>query len=356
MTWKNDMDRRTLMKSLLAAGAMAGGMGAVGMAAAESRQTPGVIKPKRIRAGMTVGLIAPAGASRNRQQVYHAIDVLKSLGYKVKEGKHLYNRTQYLAGTDLERAEDINEMFADPSVDAIFTLHGGYGTMRTLPYLDYEMIAKNPKVIIGYSDITGLLLALHAKTGLACFHGPCAVSTFSDYTLEEYKKVVVNPTETAVIGSPPKKDYPEGQAERENRIMKFSGGKARGRLLGGNLSLLSPLVGTPYQPDFQGAILFLEDVNEAFYRLDRMITHLLLSGILNQVSGIALGKFTKIPDDGNTFNLEEIIEQLLVPLGIPVVRGLMIGHVADKTTVPMGIEAELDGDTGTLTLLEPAVL
>ena len=350
------MHRRTLMKSLLAAGALAGGLVAAGTATANSKRPSAVVKPKRLQAGMTVGLIAPAGASRNRQQVHHAIDVLKSLDYKVKEGKHLYNRTQYLAGTDLERAEDINRMFADPAVDAIFTLHGGYGTMRTLPYLDYDMIAENPKVIIGYSDITGLLLALYARTGLACFHGPCAVSTFSEYTLDEYKKVVVNPTSTAVIGAPPVKEYPEGQAERANRIMKFSGGKARGRLLGGNLSLLSPLVGTPYQPDFEGAILFLEDVNEAFYRLDRMITHLLLSGILDQVSGIALGKFTKIPEDGNTFNLEEIIEQLLVPLGIPVVRGLMIGHVADKTTVPLGIEAELDGDAGTLKLLEPAVL
>lgn len=348
------MDRRDVLKSLAAAGALAGGLSAATSATAETDRLP-LVKPQHLEPGMTVGLIAPAGASRNRQQVLHAIDVLKSLGYRVKEGKHLYNRTQYLAGTDLQRAEDINRMFADPEVDAIFTLHGGYGTMRTLPYLDYGMIRKNPKIIIGYSDITGLLLALYARSGLVCFHGPCAVSTFSGYTLDEYKKVVVNPSANTVIGSPPEVDYPEGQAERENRIMSFSGGKAQGRLVGGNLSLLSPLVGTPYEPDFQDSILFLEDVNEAFYRLDRMLTHLLLAGKLNQVSGIVLGKFTKIPEEGNSFNLEEIIEQLLVPLGIPVVRGLMIGHVADKTTVPLGIRAELDGDAGTLTLLEPAV-
>jgi muramoyltetrapeptide carboxypeptidase len=348
------MDRRDVLKSLAAAGALAGGLTAVKAAEPSTEHLP-LVKPHRLEPGMTVGLIAPAGASRNRQQVLHAIDVLKSLGYRMKEGKHLYNRTQYLAGTDLERAEDINHMFADPEVDAIFTLHGGYGTMRTLPYLDYPMIRQNPKIIIGYSDITGLLLALYARSGLACFHGPCAVSTFSEYTLDEYKKVVVNPSATTVIGSPPAVEYPEGQAERENRIMSFAGGRAKGRLVGGNLSLLSPLVGTPYEPDFQDSILFLEDVNEAFYRLDRMLTHLLLAGKLNQVSGIVLGKFTKIPEEGNSFNLEEIIEQLLVPLGIPVVRGLMIGHVADKTTVPLGIRAELDGDAGTLTLLEPAV-
>jgi len=348
------MDRRTLIKSLAAAAAV-GGMTPLAASAAADREAGPVLKPARLEPGMTVGLIAPASASNNRQHVYMAIDVLKSLGYRVKEGKHLYRRTQYLAGSDAERAEDINAAFRDPEIDGIFTLTGGYGTMRTLPHLDYGMIRKNPKVIIGYSDITGLLLGLYAKTGLVGFHGPVASSMFSDYTLAEYKKVVVNPQQRAVIGSPPQVDYPEGQTERSNRLMQFHGGTARGRLIGGNLSLLSPLVGTPYQPDFDGAILFLEDVNEAFYRLDRMLTHLLLAGILEQVSGIVMGKFTKIPEEGNSFNLEEIIEQLLVPLGIPVVRGLMIGHVTDKTTVPIGVEAELDGEAGTLTLLEPAV-
>ena len=350
------MDRRTMVKSMAAAGLAAGGLAASSMAGAAQPSGPlPLLKPARLEPGMTVALIAPAGASNNRQQVLHAIDVLKSLGYRVTEGKNLYRRTQYLAGTDRERADDINRAFSDPDVDAIFTLTGGYGTMRTLPYLDYEMIRDNPKVIIGYSDITGLLLGLYARTGLVGFHGPVASSTFSEYTLAEYKKVVVNPSPTVEIGTPPKVDYPEGQAERSNRLMTFSGGKARGRLVGGNLSLISPLVGTPYLPDFQDAILFLEDVHEAFYRLDRMITHLLLAGKLDQVSGIVMGKFTRIPEEGNSFNLEEIIEQLLVPLGIPVLRGPMIGHVTDKTTVPMGIMAELDADAQTLTLLEPAV-
>ena len=350
------MDRRTLVKSLAAAGLAAGGLATTASASAATTSAPlSLIKPRALKPGMTVALIAPAGSSNNKQMVLHAIDVLKSLGYRVKEGKNLYQRTQYLAGTDQERADDINRAFSDPEVDAIFTLTGGYGTMRTLPYLDYEMIRANPKVLIGYSDITGLLLGLYARAGMVGFHGPVASSTFSEYTLAEYKKVVVNPSPTTEIGTPPAVDYPEGQAERENRLMTFAGGKARGRLVGGNLSLLSPLIGTPYEPDFQDAILFLEDVHEAFYRLDRMITHLLLAGKLHQVSGIVMGKFTRIPKEGNSFNLEEIIEQLLVPLGIPILRGLMIGHVADKTTVPMGIMAELDADAQTLTLLEPAV-
>lgn len=348
------MDRRTAIKSIAAAGAIAGGMAGTAALAADSDRPP-LLKPKRLREGMTVGLIAPAGASNNRQQVLVAVDVLKSLGFRVKEGRNLNRRTQYLAGTDRERAEDINWAFSDPEVEAIFTLHGGYGTMRTLPYIDYDTVRRNPKLVIGYSDITGLLLGLYAQAGLVGFHGPCAVSTFSEYTLEEYRKVTVNPQKETIIGAPPVKEYPEGQVERENRIMSFAGGVGRGRLVGGNLSLVSPLIGTPYEPDFKDAILFLEDVNEAFYRLDRMLTHLLLAGKLQQVQGIALGKFTKIPKEGNTFNLEEIIEQLLVPLGVPVVRGFMIGHVTDKTTVPIGIAAELDGDAGTLKLLEPAV-
>ena len=352
------MDRRELMKSLAAGlvtgSALAGTAAANETQAANSRRP--VLKPPRLEPGMTVGLVAPAGASSNAEEVRYANDVLRSLGYRVREGEHVYARTQYLAGTDRQRAADVNAMFADPDVHAIFTLRGGYGTMRTLPYLDYDRIAQNPKIVIGYSDISGLLFGLHARTGLVGFHGPCATSTFSEYTLAEYKKVVVEPRSSTVIAAPPEVDYPEGRAERRNRITTFIGGRARGPLIGGNLSLLSPLMGTPYEPDFEGAILFLEDVNEAWYRIDRMLTHLLLSGKLHRLSGIVLGKFTKVPEEGNSFNLEEITEQLLMPLGIPIVRGLMIGHIEDKATVPLGIEAELDADAGTLRLLEPAVV
>ncbi len=351
------MQRRDLVKSLaggaLAAGALA--TGAVAAAAREEAEPRPVVKPPRLAPGMTVGLVAPAGASSNREEVRYAIDVLRSLGYRVKESEHVYARTQYLAGTDRQRAADLNAMFADPEVQAIFTLRGGYGTMRTLPYLDYETIAKNPKVVIGYSDISGLLFGLHARTGLVGFHGPCATSTFSDYTLAEYRKVIEEPQPKTQIAAPPEADYPRGRAERQNRITTFVGGRARGRLIGGNLSLLSPLIGSPYAPDLDGVILFLEDVNEAWYRIDRMLTHLLLAGQLQKLAGIVLGKFTKVPVEGNSFNLEEITEQLLMPLGIPIVRGLMIGHIEDKATVPLGIEAELDADAGTLTLLEPAV-
>ena len=240
--------------------------------------------------------------------------MLRSLGYRVREGAHVYARTQYLAGTDRQRAADVNAMFADPGVQAIFTLRGGYGTMRTLPYLDYDLVAQNPKVVIGYSDISGLLFGLHARTGLVGFHGPCATSTFSEYTLAEYKKVVADPRTGAVIAAPPAVDYPEGRAERRNRITTFIGGRARGPLIGGNLSLLSPLIGTPYAPDFNGAILFLEDVNEAWYRIDRMLTHLLLAGKLQQLAGIVLGKWLELNTE-NPSGHAELLHRLadLVP-------------------------------------------
>ena len=225
-----------------------------------------------------------------------------------------------------------------------------------MPLLDYELIRANPKVLMGYSDITALLCAIHQRTGLVTFHGPIAGDNFTEYSYEQFRRTLMNKRSGQLLAPPPPFDDPgPGRVEKDNRLSLFRGGVAEGPLLGGNLSLLCHLMGTPYQPDFAGRILFLEDVNEAYYRLDRMLTHLLLAGKLDQVSGIALGKFTKIPEEGNSFNLEEIIEQLLVPLGIPVVRGLLIGHVADKTTVPIGIQAELDGDKGTLTLLEAAV-
>jgi muramoyltetrapeptide carboxypeptidase len=313
------------------------------------------LKPRKLEKGMTVGVIAPASGAWQKEDVRFAIDVVRSLGFRVKEGRHLFDRNQYLAGWDEERAADVNEMFADPEVGAIFALRGGYGTMRILPMLDYGAIRANPKAFIGFSDITGILNAIYARTGLVGFFGPRAMDNFTEYTLAEFKKVLMHPLESAVIGAAPPFEAREGWVDKDNRVTRVAGGKARGRLVGGNLSLLSRLIGTPYEPDFNGAILFLEDVNEAPYRLDRMLTHLWLAGRLDQVAGIAFGKFTGTDDDGNTFSVEEVIEQRCAPLGVPVISGWMTGHVKDKTTVPLGILAELDADGGKLTLLEPAV-
>jgi len=312
-------------------------------------------KPRRLSAGDTVGLIAPASNVSEDETIRFAGDVVRSLGFSVKEGEHLYHRNQYLAGTDRDRAEDVNSMFGDDEVDAIFCIRGGYGTPRILPYLDFDLIASNPKVFLGFSDNTAILSAMHVKSGLVGFHGINAGQNFSDYTLAEFKKVLVNPSSNSSIGQPPAIESREGSVERSNRITRINGGTATGHLIGGNLSLVATLIGTPYAPDFRGSILFLEDTDEAPYRIDRMLTQLWLAGKLQQVAGIVFGKFTKADDDGNTFSIEEVIRMRCEPLGVPVIRGLMIGHVKDQTVVPIGLQAKLDADAGTLQLLEAAV-
>ena len=346
------MNRRDLLRTSVAA-ALTGAMGLGSSAAGAANDR--ILKPRRLAAGNTIGLVAPAGPSSDDESVRFSIELLESFGFQVKQGQHVFERDQYLAGDDRDRAADVNAMFADDKVDAIFTLRGGYGTQRILPLLDYDVIKKNPKVFIGSSDITGILIAMHERTGLVGFHGPSAGGNYSDYALEEWRKVLWQPADRTRIAAPPPIETRPGLVEKKNRITRFSGGAAEGRLIGGNLTLVSTLMGTPFEPDFRDRIIFLEDVNEAPYRIDRMLTQLWLAGKLQHAAGIAFGKFTKTEDDGNTFSIEEIIQRRCGSLGIPVVGGLMIGHIADKTTVPMGIRARLDADAGSLELLEPAV-
>ena len=208
---------------------------------------------------------------------------------------------------------------------------------------------------MGYSDITALLNAIHVKTGLVTFHGPMAFENFTDYTYREYQKVIGAPSDSVEIGSPPEFEIKPGQIDRDNRLTTINPGVAEGRLIGGNLSLLVTLLGTEFEPDFEGSILFLEDVSEPAYSIDRMLTHLWLAGKLEQVNGIVFGKFTDTDYTRNTFSVEEVIRLRCQGLGVPVLRGLMIGHTSDQTIVPIGIRAELDADVGTLTLLESPV-
>lgn len=348
------MHRRTLMKSLVTA-PLLGALPAAAKSAGNPAAGRSPVRPQKLRAGMTVGLVNPASNVWEDRDIEYAADIVRSLGFKVKAGDHLFRRNQYLAGTDVERAADVNSMFADDSVDAIFCLRGGYGSLRILPLLDYGVIGANPKILLGYSDITALLNAIHHKTGLVTFHGPIAAQDFTDYTLGEFRRVLMRPEPPAPLGAPPPFEAAPGRARRKNRISRFRGGRARGRLLGGNLSLLCKLLGTPFEPDFRGRILFLEDVEEAPYRIDGMLTQLWLAGKLQQVAGIAFGKFTDADTDENTFSVEQVLRDRCAELDIPVVRGLMIGHVPDQTVVPVGALAELDGDQGTLTLLEQAV-
>ncbi|MFC6439069.1 S66 peptidase family protein [Pseudobowmanella zhangzhouensis] len=314
----------------------------------------GMHKPPRLRAGQTVGLIAPSSNVMENQDIGFAIDILKSFGFKVKTGQHLYARHGYLASEDQVRAADVNAMFKDPDVDAIFCLRGGYGSPRILPYLDYASIAKHPKVIIGYSDVTALLNAIYTQTGMVTFHGPIAAQNFTDYTLSQFKQVLFD-AQAATIAAPPAFETAEGRAERDNRITVITPGVAEGKLIGGNLSLMVKLVGTPYEPDYRGNILILEDVSEAPYRIDGMLTHLKLAGKLQQLAGIAFGKCSDCEIDGNSLSIEQVLNDHLQPLGIPVIRGLMIGHIDDLATIPIGVRARLDTSQPAIQLLESGV-
>ena len=311
-------------------------------------------KPKRLQAGQTIGLIAPSSNVTENQDIAFAIDIIKSFGFKVKLGEHLYQRHGYLAGKDQDRAHDVNQMFKDPQVDGIFCLRGGYGSPRILPYLDFDSIGRHPKVIMGYSDVTALLNAIHTKTGMVTFHGPIAAQNFSAYTLAQFKQVLFG-SKPQIIAQPPPFEMVEGQAERDNRITVIHQGKATGELIGGNLSLMVKLVGTPYEPTYQGKILFLEDVGEAPYRIDGMFTHLKLAGRLNELAGIVFGKCSECDAKDNSLSIEQVLNDHLKPLGIPVVRGLMIGHIDDNATIPIGTMAKLDTDVAGIIMLESAV-
>ncbi|NNJ72665.1 MAG: LD-carboxypeptidase, partial [Enterobacterales bacterium] len=268
---------------------------------------------------------------------------------------HLFERRGYLAGMDKQRAADVNAMFEDKSVDGIFCLRGGYGSPRILPYLIYDTIRNNPKAIIGYSDVTALLNAIYAKTGLITFHGPIAGQRFSDYTVASFKKVLFEPQANIKLAEAPPFEEKEGWVERDNRLTTIVPGKAQGRLIGGSLTLMAVLVGTPYEPDYRGKILFLEDVSEAPYKVDRMLTHLTLAGRLQQVAGVVFGKCTKCGSSGNSLSMEQVLYDHLEPLGIPVVRGAMIGHIDDMATIPIGAKAEINTADGPINLLEKAV-
>ena len=303
-------------------------------------------------------MVAPSAAPNEPERIRFAIDTIESLGFKVKPGAHLYDRDGYLAGSDAARAADLNAMFADDGVDAIWCVRGGYGASRILPALDYALMQRKPKALIGYSDITALHVAIHRHAGLVTFHGPVAFRAFTPYSLGELKRVLWTGETPVRLGGPPPFERAEGRVDWENRVATLVPGTARGRLLGGNLCLMSHLCGTPYFPDLRGAILFLEDVEEAYYRIDRMLTQLWLSGALAGVAGVAFGKFTNCnssPFFLQNRPLDDILAERCLALGVPAVSGIMVGHIEDQTTLPVGCLAELDADAGTLTLLEPGV-
>lgn len=350
------MNRRDFIKRT-AIGTMATGMASTTVLANTDRAAayarPKRLVPQRIREGITIGLIAP-GSAPTEEKLNRAITNLIALGYRVNQGGNLRAKNGYLAGTDAERIEDIHWAFSDPEVDAIWCVRGGYGCSRLLPDLDYKLIKKNPKPLIGYSDITALHLAIGQKTGLVTFHGPVAVSEFPASTLTHFKRVLIDPTVRYEINMPGINDPVAGP---EYRASILKPGVASGRLTGGNLSLLASLVGTEFSPKFKNRIVFIEEVGEQPYRIDRMLTQLLQGTDLKKASGVVLGVFEDCFPTGKEASLElmETLMDRLGGLGIPVAYGFPIGHIAEQATIPYGVMASLNTEKRSLTLEEWAV-
>jgi muramoyltetrapeptide carboxypeptidase len=347
------MNRRAFIAALAAA--------PVAATHATSRQAqvsknPARLLPRRLAAGDTVGIVAPASATFQTVDVSIARESLEALGLKVQVGKHVLARHGYLAGNDKERAADINEFFSDASVNAVFPIRGGWGSSRVLPHLDFDAIRRNPKIMVGYSDITALHLAIQAKTGLVTFHGPNGMGRWDAWSLDYFKRVLFA-GEAVTMQNPAQLSEKNALAQTENRVQTITAGTARGRLLGGNLTVLTTILGSPYVPSFDGAILFTEDVGEDLYRIDRMFTQLKLAGILDRIRGFVFGTCAECgPGEGfGSLTLEEILADHIKPLNVPAWFGAMIGHQTPQWTIPLGIDAEIDASKGTIRMLAPAV-
>ncbi|MDP8980373.1 MAG: LD-carboxypeptidase [Acidobacteriota bacterium] len=326
-------------------------------AAAQPVPQTAIIRPRALKAGDTVGLITPSTFVSDPDTLALAQRTVDYLQLKAKWGKNVRRRAGYLGGSIEERLEDLHAMFRDPEVAAVFAIRGGYGSAQLLDRIDYNLIRTHPKIFVGFSDITALHLAIHQKTGLVTFHGPVVLSRFTDFTLQHFRAALFDTRPIGTLTNPA-----DSNALRPAHTLRtVRAGKARGRLIGGNLTLISTTLGTPWEIDTRGRILFVEDVGEEPYRIDRMLTQLRLAGKLQAAAGIVFGECSDCgprdyqPSFTNTFTLGEIIDQILGPLNIPVLSGLTIGHTGDQLTLPEGVLATLDADSQQLILEEPAV-
>lgn len=305
-----------------------------------------------------MGLITPSTYVSDPDRLWLAQRTIEALGLRSKMGRSVGRREGYLGGTIRERVEDLHAMFADPEIQAVFCIRGGYGAAMLLDSIDYELIRRHPKILLGYSDITALHLAIHRRTGLVTLHGPVVLSDLSDWTLEHLRRALFETRPLGVLSNPP-----EPRPIRPRHPCRaVRAGKARGPLVGGNLTLISTTLGTPYEIRTEGKILFLEDVGEEPYSIDRMLTHLRLAGKFRGIRGLVWGECAGCrprefrPAFESTFSVAEVVENLFGALDVPVLSGLVIGHTDDQLTLPLGVEVELDAGAGTLTVLESALV
>jgi muramoyltetrapeptide carboxypeptidase len=316
---------------------------------------PPLIRPPRLTSGNRIALVAPAGPLLERDDLTRAQELCSALGYEPVLGRNTYRRSGYFAGTDDERLADLNGALQDPSIAAIWCIRGGYGSLRLLDRVDYGAMTRQPKALIGFSDVTALLNAVTRLSGVVTFHGPVARASLPAFSHLHFERVLVCaevPGRLARVPQPPGTLVPQ-----EHRIVSLCRGIAEGPLVGGNLTLLQCLIGTPYFPELDGAILFLEDIGEELYRVDRMLAHFRLIGALRHLAGVLVGRFTDLKRSGGdgALGFDEVLASYFEPLDIPVAYGFPVGHIDAQWTLPIGVRARLDADAGELDLLEPAV-
>jgi muramoyltetrapeptide carboxypeptidase len=338
---------RTAALSVLAASGCAGMPNA-------ARERPALVKPKRLAPGATVAVIAP-GSGVKPESFDKAMQTLTDLGFRPKTGQYARGDGPLYSGSETERLHDLHEAFADPAVDGIWCLRGGIGVQRLLPGVDFPLLQRNPKVFVGFSDITALHVAIHDRCRFVTFHGPVGISTFSDYTRKHALDAVMNaPVPRRIEGS----DFNRQQTDPGFKSEVIAPGRARGRVLGGNLTVLTGLAGTPWGlREVDGAILFLEEVEETPQKIERMLTQLRQGMDFSKLAGVALGVFENcVPKPKSPSPPAiEILKSHFADVGVPVVYGLSFGHIRDHFTLPYGTLAELDAADASLTFLEAGV-
>jgi muramoyltetrapeptide carboxypeptidase len=317
-----------------------------------------LIRPRALRAGDTIGLITPATYVPDPDNLAQAERTLRFFGLRMKMGKHAGRRMGDYQRSIQERLDDLHEMFSDREVSAVFCIRGGYGSMHLLDKIDYDLIRRNPKIFLGYSDITVMHLAILKRSRLVTFHGPMMLAGFTGYTQSHFRRALFETKPLGVLTNPPD----ENQLRPAHPLRRVRGGQGTGELTGGNLTLISTTLGTPFEIETRGKILFLEDVDEEPHRVDRMLTQLRLAGKFEGVRGIIFGECANCrpsdykPSSVSVYSLGEILDNIFGSLNVPVLSGLTIGHTSDQLTLPLGVQATLDADKGTLEIKEPAVV
>lgn len=327
---------------------------AAAQAAGPARKRP-LKKPPRLRFGDTIALVAPGGPT-SEEAIAQAVARIERLGFRARQSPNLRAAFGAYAGSVRQRVDDLHAMFLDKDVKAIWCIRGGSGCISLLASLDYRLMRANPKILLGFSDITALQLALYRQADLVSFHGPVASSSDSPYSTEHMLAVLMEPQASYTIPMAPENSL-RAASDAQYALRTVTHGQAQGRLIGGNLSMLSALAGTPYAADFRNAILFIEEVGEAPYRVDRMMTQLELAVGLKRAAAVMVGicRDCGPKDSDPSLSFDETMDLHLKPLSIPAVSGYSFGHIRDQFTLPIGINARIDTLRQTVTLLESAV-